>query len=378
MKEDILSLLPKSASDPTRRPFWTGVAFALALAACVVIGACSRAAQGPAPESGPVNILETGSSLLYPLFNLWLPAYAKVDPGVKITTQSTGSGTGISQAVAGIAQIGASDAYMSDAQVKMQPEMLNIPLCISMQMVNYNLPGLNNRHLKLSGPVLAGIYDGKITKWDDARIKALNPGLKLPNHAIIPVHRTDASGDTFIFTQYLSFSTPDWSNGVGYNTTVSWPVVRGELGAEGNPGMVTAIQDNPYAVAYIGTSYEDGIAKAGLGTAMLENRAGKFLLPSAASADAAAAQMISKTPKDERLSLIFAPGPGSYPIINYEYALVSRQQPSATMAAALRKFLTWAISPSGGNAPHFMAEVHFVALPAPVVKLSTAQIAQIQ
>ncbi len=338
-------------------------------------GAMSSASPLPTPPAD-INILETGSSLLYPLFQLWIPYYTKANPGVRITPQSTGSGTGIAQAVAGIVQIGASDAYMSDVLVRQHP-LLNIPLCISMQMVNYNLPGLNRQHLKLSGPVLAGIYQGQIRYWDDAAIKGLNPGVALPHHLIIPVHRTDGSGDTFIFTQYLSFSTPAWANSVSYGTTVSWPPVSGGLGAEGNPGMVTAIQDNPYSIAYIGTSFENAIEKAGLGLALLKNRNGNFVLPSAKTAEAAAAQMVPKTPPDERISLIFAPGADSYPIINYEYALVSRQQPSAEMAAALRKFFTWAISPRGGNAPHFMKAVHFVPLPAPVVKLSAAQIAQI-
>jgi len=347
------------------------VALALILASVALVPAISTA-------QGAINILETGSSLLYPLFQIWVPAYTKMRPNVRITPQSTGSGTGIAQSVAGIAQIGASDAYMSDALMKQHPEMLNIPLCISMQMVNYNLPGLNKMHLKLSGSVLAEIYDGKIQNWDDPAIAKLNPGTHLPNHSIIPVHRTDGSGDTFIFTQYLSFSTPDWANNISYGTTVSWPAVPGELGAEGNPGMVTAIQDNPYSVAYIGTSFQDAIEKYGLGIAMLENRDGKFLLPSTRTGAAAAAVMVPKTPKDERISLIFAPGPESYPIINYEYALVSRRQPSPQMAAALRELFTWAISPTGGNAPHFMAAVHFVPLPAPVVKLSAEQIAQIQ
>jgi phosphate transport system substrate-binding protein len=345
---------------------------AIALAAGALVFA------GAAWAAGTINILETGSSLLYPLFNLWVPAYGHVDPGVKITTQSTGSGTGIAQAVAGIAQIGASDAYMSDALMKEHADMLNIPLAISMQMVNYNLPGLNRRHLKLSGPVLAGIYQGKIRYWDDAQIRGLNPGVRLPHHLIIPVHRTDGSGDTFIFTQYLSFSTPDWANSISYGTTVSWPAVSGELGAVGNPGMVTATKDDPYAIAYIGTSYQNAIERDGIGIAMLKNRSGHFVLPTATTAKAAAAVMVPKTPKDQRISLIFAPGVDSYPIINYEYAIVNREQPSAEMAAALRKFFNWAISPRGGNAPHFMAEVHFVPLPAPVAKLSAAQIAQIQ
>lgn len=367
-----MSHFHKSVSVPTRRSFLLGGALALAFAASMVVGTGTGLAQGT------INILETGSSLLYPLFNIWVPAYTKINPGVRITPQSTGSGTGIAQSVAGIAQIGASDAYLSDAMMRMHPEMLNIPLCISMQMVNYNLPGLNNRHLKLSGPVLAAIYQGKIRNWDDARIKALNPGVGLPNHTIIPIHRSDGSGDTFIFSQYLSFSTPDWASSVSYGTTVSWPAVSGGLGAEGNPGMVTALQDNSYSVAYIGTSFENAIEKARLGVAMLKNRDGNFILPSAATAKAAAAQMVPKTPKDERISLIFAPGHESYPIINYEYALVKKNQPSSQMAAALRKLFTWAISPAGGNAPHFMEAVHFVPLPAPVAKLSAAQIAQIQ
>ena len=339
---------------------------------------CLALACAGALAAQTINLLETGSSLLYPLFNLWLPAYHRIAPEVRITTQSTGSGTGISDAVAGIAQIGASDAYMADAMMRQHPGMLNIPLAISMQMVNYNLPGLNGRNLKLSGPVLAGIYSGSIRYWDDGQIQAMNPGVHLPHHAIIPVHRTDGSGDTFIFTQYLSFSTPSWSNNVSYGTTISWPAVPGELGAEGNPGMVTATQGNPYTIAYIGTSYEQAIRRARLGIAALKNRAGQFVLPTSATAKAAAAQMVAKTPKDERISLIFAPGPTSYPIINYEYAIVNSRQASAASAAAMRKFFTWAMSSSGGNAPHFLNQVNFVALPAPVVRLSAAQVAQIQ
>jgi ABC-type phosphate transport system substrate-binding protein len=139
-----------------------------------------------------VTILESGSSLLYPLFNLWVDGYAKVDPNVRITTQSTGSGTGIAQAIKGLAQIGASDAYMAGPQVRRNPGMMNIPLALSAQNVIYNLPGLNDRNLKFSGPVLADIYSGKITSWDDPAIVALNPGLPLPKHAITAI-RTAAA-----------------------------------------------------------------------------------------------------------------------------------------------------------------------------------------
>jgi phosphate transport system substrate-binding protein len=328
-------------------------------------------------QAAAVSLLETGSSLLYPLFNLWVPVYTKANPHVRITTQSTGSGTGISQSISGVAQIGASDAYLSDALMKMHPGMLNIPLAISSQMINYNVPGLNAKHLKMSGPVLAAIYSGKITKWNDPAIAKLNPGVKLPDHAIITVHRTDGSGDTFIFTQYLTFSAPAWKS-VGFGTTVSWPAAPGAIGAEGNPGMVNAIKNNPYSIAYIGVSFKKAIDQDALGESMLENRAGNFVLPTVENVQAAANAMVAKTPKDERISLIFAPGAHSYPIINYEYAIVKAQQPSATTAAEMRKFFTWAISPKGGNAPHFMKAVSFVPLPASVVKLSSAQIAAIK
>ena len=325
-----------------------------------------------------VHLLETGSTLLYPLFNLWVTAFSKQHPDVQITTQGTGSGTGIAEAVSGIVQIGASDAYMSNAQVKVDTGVLNIPLAISSQMVNYNLPGLNNRHLSLSGPVLAGIYSGKIAYWDGPELKKLNPSMALPHNAIIPVHRTDGSGDTFIFTQYLSFSTPSWANGPGYGTTISWPPVQGGIGAEGNPGMVNATKNNPYSIAYIGISFENATSSAGLGTAALENRAGKFVLPTEQTVEAAVAATAPKTPKDERTSLIFAPGENSYPIINYEYAIVREQQPNPQVAKTLKSFLDWAISPQGGSAPHFMKAVNFVRLPPAIAAMSREQIAMIR
>jgi phosphate transport system substrate-binding protein len=359
-----------------RNRTFKGKSFVLggALAFALISGLTYNTVQA----ASSVNILETGSSLLYPLFNLWVPVFTKMDSNVKLTTQSTGSGTGISQSVEGLAQIGASDAYLSDALQRQHASMLNIPLAISMQMVNYNLPGLNGQHLKLSGPVLAGIYQGKIQKWNDGQITAMNPGVKLPDHAIIPIHRSDGSGDTFIFTQYLAFSSADWKNSLSYGTTVSWPPVSGGLGAVGNPGMLTALKDNPYSIAYIGSSLQDAIEQNGMGIAKLKNHDGNFVLPTEQTGKAAAEVMIPKTPANERISLIFAPGAQSYPIINYEYAIVNGKQPNGETAATLRKFFTWAISKGGGNAPHFMQAVHFIALPEPIVKLSAAQIAQIQ
>lgn len=361
-----------SQSNSSRRQFITKLT-----ASCGLALALGVAAQAPA-QAAQVTLLETGSSLLYPLFNLWVPAYTKANPDVRITTQSTGSGTGIAQAISGVAQIGASDAYMSDAQMKQNTTMINVPLTISAQAINYNIPGLNKVHLKLDGPTLAGIYSGKITNWNDAQIAALNPGVKLPDHPIVAVHRSDGSGDTFIFTQFLSASTPSWNDSVAYGTSVSWPAVASSLGANGNPGMVQSAQQTPYSIAYIGVSYHAEVEKAGLGTAELKNHDGKFVLPTTETVSAAANEMISKTPADQRLSLIFAPGAKSYPIINYEYAIVNTKQANSDTAAAVRKLLNWAVEPTGGNAETFLKPVQFVRLPDAIVKMSKAQIAKIQ
>ncbi|HTV72184.1 MAG TPA: phosphate ABC transporter substrate-binding protein PstS [Candidatus Acidoferrales bacterium] len=343
---------------------------ALALAALLLVSVGGRALAA-------TDLLETGSTLLYPLMNLWVAAYQGDHKDVQITTQGTGSGTGISQAISGVAQIGASDAYMGDAQMANSP-MLNIPLAISAQQINYNVPGLNNVHLNLSGPVLAGIYSGEIQYWDDAKIKEINKqyASKLTHNQIVPIHRADGSGDTFIFTQYLTFSTPSWKSGPGYGTTVSWPSVSTAVGATGNPGMVQTCQNTPYSIAYVGVSFLNQTNKAGLGYAALENRAGKFVLPTAETIGSAARALDAKTPADERISLIFAPGASSYPIINYEYAIVNPKQGDGTKAAELKKFLDWALS--DGQSGRFLDAVHFLPLPESIAAKSKAQIAKIQ
>jgi phosphate transport system substrate-binding protein len=343
---------------------------ALALAALLLVSAGGRALAA-------TDLLETGSTLLYPLMNLWVGAYQTAHSDVQITTQGTGSGTGISQAISGVAQIGASDAYMPDTAMKNTP-MLNIPLAISAQQVNYNVPGLNNVHLNLSGPVLAGIYSGQIAFWDDAKIKEINKeyASKLPHTAIVPIHRADGSGDTFIFTQYLSKSTPSWSTAVGYGTTVSWPSVAAAVGATGNPGMVQTCQNTPGSIAYIGVSFLNQTNKAGLGYAALQNQAGKFVLPTETTISSAAAATDKATPTDERISLIFAEGENSYPIINYEYAIVNPKQGDSGKATELKKFLNWALT--DGQSAKFLGQVHFLPLPASIVAKSKAQIEKIQ
>jgi phosphate transport system substrate-binding protein len=323
-----------------------------------------------------ITLAETGSTLLFPLFTIWVADYTKTHAGVAITLADTGSEAGIQQASDGTVEIGASDAFMSDAQIDRSPSIMNIPLAIAAQTVNYNLPGLATRNLRLDGPTVAGIYTGAIRSWDAPQIAALNPGLDLPHHAIIPIHRVEGSGDTFALSQFLSFSTPSWEDKLDYGTTIAWPDVPGGLAATGNLGMLDVLKATPYSVGYVGIPFADAIAEAGLGTAALKNSYGRFVLPTSETIAAAAAALGPRTPPDERLTLAFAPGEKSYPLVTYEYAIVSKHQRDPATAAALRRFLLWCIEPSEDKAA-ILDRVHFIPLPPHTWELSQAQIQRI-
>jgi phosphate transport system substrate-binding protein len=331
------------------------------------------AALPSAPAKTPEGLTETGSTLLFPLFGTWSTAYQKLYPQVTITTGGTGSGTGITDAATGTVNIGASDAYLSGSDTAKYPGLLNIPLAISAQQINYNLPGIKN--LKLNGQLLAEIYTGKITAWNDPAIKALNPGVPLPSMKIITLHRADSSGDTFLFTSYLSAQDPGAWPASNVNTTVSWPSVPGALAETGNSGMVAGCAANKGCIAYIGISYLQKTAAAGLGEASLKNGSGNYELPTAASIGTAAAAFTSKTPANETISMINGPAPTGYPIVNYEYAIVSTKQPNATQAEDMRAFLHWTIE--SGQVATYLDPVDFQALPGQVVSLSNNQIAKI-
>jgi phosphate transport system substrate-binding protein len=387
------STAPALGSAKRRNGRFGGVAVvSIVVASAVLLAACSSSPKATTSTTGTtapavtlqslqnwptssVALQETGSSLLYPLFNLWTAQIQKEWPSVSVSTAATGSGTGISSAAAGTVNIGASDAYLSPAQVQQYPGLENIPLAISAQQVNYNIPGLT-AHLKLDGATIAAIYQGKIAKWNDAKIAALNPGVTLPNIPIVTVHRSDSSGDTFLFSSFLTASDPSgWTIPPG--TTVAWPNATGAVAAAGNGGMVQACQKNPGCIAYIGVSYLSQATAAGLGYAALKNAKGNFELPSQASAAAAATSFASSTPATGAVSMIFGPAGDGYPIVNYEYAIVPSKQPSASAAQATKAVLAWAIDPNGGNAPTYLDQVNFVALPTSVVSISTKLIAKI-
>jgi len=330
------------------------------------------------PPKGSVNIFETGSTLLYPLFQLWSAAYHQEHSNIKIVPSGTGSGTGISDAADGIVDIGASDAYLSSSQVSQHPGLLNIALAISAQQINYNVPGLNHTHLKLTGPVISQIYQGKITEWNDPAISKLNPGVNLPADKIIALHRSDSSGDTFIFSSYLSDSDPNgWGQNIGYGTSIGFPSISNALGETGNGGMVTGCAATPGCIAYIGISYLGKTQADGLGEAMLANKAGKFELPTATTISAEAAALEKKTPANETLSMVYDSAAGGYPIVNYEYAIIPPKELNNAHAQAVKAFLAWAVDPKHGSSSSFLNQVDFQPLTPAVAQLSLAQIAKI-
>jgi phosphate transport system substrate-binding protein len=368
------------------------LAAAVAIPLAVVVAACSSNASGGGsptsssaaakmvgpslptkPASATVSLSETGSTLLFPLVSAWATEYQSAYKQVTITTGGTGSGTGITDASTGTVDIGASDAYLSTADKQKYPTLLNIPLAISAQQINYNVPGVKN--LKLDGAVLAGIYTGKITTWNAPQIKALNPGVPLPSLKIVPLRRLDSSGDSFLFTSYMNAQSPSTWGASNVGTTVSWPSVPGELSETGNGGMVSGCAVTKGCIAYIGISYLSKTQAAGLGQAMLKNAAGRYLSPVSSTISAAAAAQTSKTPPDETLSLIDGPGANSYPIINYEYAIVNTKQANGTTAEDMRAFLHWAVH--SGQSMSYLSAVNFQPLPSRVVSLSDAQIAKI-
>jgi phosphate transport system substrate-binding protein len=335
----------------------------------------SAGSVAAAPATSTVELSETGSTLLYPLFSEWGAAYRAKYPNVTITTQGSGSGAGISQAAAGAVVIGASDAYLSAGDMAAHKGLMNIALAISAQQVNYNLPRVH-QHLKLNGKVLAAMYRGAIKTWNDPQIAGINPGLQLPDTPVVPLHRSDGSGSTFQFTQYLSQQDPDgWGHSPGFGTTVEFPAVPGALGENGDGAMVTGCAANPGCVAYTSIGSLDEADQHGLGQAKLGNASGKYLLPTANNVVAAASGFASKTPANQAISLINGPAPDGYPVVNYEYAIVNSSQKDAATAQTLQAFLHWAIT--DGNNASFLDKLHFQPLPEPVVTLSDTQIAKI-
>jgi len=288
-----------------------------------------------ASASAETLINGAGATFPYPLYSKWFAEYAKIDKSVKFNYQSIGSGGGIKQITAQTVDFGASDKFLSDEELKGAPgKLLHLPTVMGAVVVTYNIPGVA-KGLKLTAESLSQIYEGKITSWSDPKLSHDNAGLKLPNKPIIVVHRSDGSGTTSIFTDYLSSVNQEWSKSVGKGASVKWPV---GLGGKGNEGVAGQIKTTPYTIGYVELAYA---FENKLPYAFLKNSAGSFVEPSIASTSAAAAGAAKSMPADYRVSLVNQPGKNAYPIVGFTWLLVYQDQKDKTKGKKLVEFLNW-------------------------------------
>jgi phosphate transport system substrate-binding protein len=304
-----------------------------------------------------------GSTLVYPLISQWEPDYATKN-GVTITYGAIGSGGGIDQITARAVDFGASDAPLSSDQAAACKGCLQIPWALAATVVTYNVKGVPN-NLHLTGPVLADMFLGNITSWNDPKIKALNPGVSLPDTRVTPIYRSDGSGDSYVFSSYLSAVSPDFKSTIGASTQ---PPFSTGTGAAKNSGVAASVQSTDGAIGYVAISY---IAADGLNQALLQNAAGRYPAPSADSIKAAA-DAVTRAQPDGSIPLVNPPASAAdaYPMSTYTYAVVPKSSPKA---ATLKAFLTYAI----GDGQAFGPDLGFPALPSAVVSSDKTEIASI-
>jgi phosphate transport system substrate-binding protein len=331
------------------------------LKSLAILGVLSAVAM---PAAAQVKLTGAGATFPNPIYSKWFDAYNK-KTGVQINYQSIGSGGGIKQYGEGTVDFGASDGPMTNDQMAaVQGQVLHLPTVMGAVVLTWNVPGLEGVQLNLDGPVIADIFLGKITKWNDARLAALNPGVKLPNADIIVAHRSDGSGTTYIFTDYLSKVSPDWKAKVGYGTSVNWPA---GLGGKGNEGVTQQVKETEGAIGYVELIY--AVANK-LPYAKVKNAAGSFVEPSLASVTSAAASAKFTANTDFRVSITNAPGTDAYPISSFTWLLIRPRMNDATKAKALHDFLAWMVTP---EAQDMAAGLEYAPLPKEVIALELAR-----
>jgi len=309
-----------------------------------------------------------GATFPYPIYSKWLDLYARANPGIHINYQSIGSGGGIRMLTQRIVDIGASDAPMTEQQMKQAPgKILHFPSVMGAVVIAYNLADVKSP-LKLTGPVIGEIFMGKITRWNDPAIARLNPEVALPDSDITFCHRSDGSGTTYIFADYLSKVSPEWAKGMGKSTSLKW---SGGLGGKGNEGVTALIQQTPGAIGYIELIYA---LNNHIAFADVQNHDGRFVTPSLRGVTAAAAATSSNMPADFRVSITDAPGADSYPISSFTWLLVYQQQTDKTKGEQIVKFLRWALH----DGQNYVTDLQYAPLPSAVVALEDKQVDEIQ
>jgi phosphate transport system substrate-binding protein len=329
-------------------------------AAMAALAATVALASGAAAQS----LTGAGATFPYPIYSKWFDAY-KQKTGVEINYQSIGSGGGIQQVKAGTVDFGASDAALSDQQLKDMPrKVVHIPTVAGAVVLAYNLPGFNGT-LKLTPELISGIYLGKITTWNDKRLAAANPGLTMPAAPILAVHRSDGSGTTNIFTTYLSLVSGEWKQLVGAATAVSWP---SGVGGKGNDGVAGLVRQTPGAIGYVELAY----AKQNqLPYAQVKNKTGNFVEPTLASTSAAVQGALPLLAKDVRNPIANSAAPDGYPIAGLTFLLVYQQQKDPAKGRALVEFIHWAMH----DGQEMAADLDYARLPDAVVAVNEKTLA---
>lgn len=334
------------------------------LAALLAVGLC--VATGTAFAETLIN--GAGATFPYPLYSKWFNEYAKIDKEVKFNYQSIGSGGGIKQITAQTVDFGASDKFLSDDELKGAPgKLLHIPTVMGAVVVTYNIPGAP-KGLKLRSEDITNIFLGKITKWNDSRITDDNPGVKLPDKPIIVVHRSDGSGTTSIFTDYLSNVSKEWHDKVGKGASVKWPV---GLGGKGNEGVAGQLKTTENSLGYVELAYA---VENKLPYATVMNKEGAFVEPRINSITAAAAGAAKHMPADYRISLVNQPGKDTYPIVGFTWLLVYEQQKDKVKGQKLVEFLKWSLH----NGQKMAAPLLYAPLPENVSKMVEKTIKEIK
>jgi phosphate transport system substrate-binding protein len=337
-------------------------AFILAVAIAVFAFACSG--SGPGTEGGPIHLQGAGATFPNPLYQKWVSEYTKLHPNIRIDYQSIGSGGGIKQIQAQTVDFGATDAAMKDEDLKATPaEILHVPTILGAVVITYNLQGIA-QPLRFSPDVIADIFLGKIRKWNDTRIKADNPDANLPASDITVVHRSDGSGTSAVFTDYLSKVSPEWKERVGSGTSPNWPV---GIGGKGNEGVTGQVKQTPNTLGYVELAYA---VQNKLPVALIKNRSGEFVEPSFDAVTVAAAESVATTPEDLRVSITDAAGKTAYPISSYTYILVYKEQKDPGKGKALVDFLWWGIH----DGEKFARDLNYAPLPQEIVQRAEAKI----
>ncbi len=320
------------------------------------------AAAAPAAAQ---SLTGAGATFPNPIYTKWFDAYSK-KTGVKINYQSIGSGGGIRQFTEGTVDFGASDGPMNESQIQaVNGNVLHVPTVLGAVAVTYNLPTLGDTKLKFDGNLLVDIFMGRVNKWNDPKIAALNPGVKLPDIDLIVVHRSDGSGTTYVFTDYLNKFSREWKDKVGYATSVNWPA---GLGGKGNEGVTQQVKQTEGALGYVELIYA---ISNNLPYAQVKNATGNFIVPSLETVTAAAAGAKLDKDTDFRVSITNAPGAQAYPISSFTWLLVKKDNKDPTKAKLIRDFLAWMITP---EAQAMAADLHYAPLPGPVVSLVQARL----